>query len=291
MSSHRSSTPMSGDDTDDEDDPPPVQYEDPSPPGSVSPGSSGPPAPPSKAEARWSDAQRGASFASIVRSDVPESDPGPKLLGWEDVVKLPYRTRKIAHDGRSETVEIVDRWNDPDDPAFAPYWNEKRRKDEEEGEDGGEGGARGGFREIMVTETEEERVCEDDELDPDRRVEGMYIVCYHLPVTVSRSEDGEWSAVWSESLIAKTELSSISSTRKTTWIGSVSADREILKDPAEREKMSAVLGKMNCIPVFFHDVGDDDLLDRMYMGFCKQVLWPSYHNVDLLDQATSGWGQ
>ena len=95
----------------------------------------------------------------------------------------------------------------------------------------------------------------------------------------------------SESLIAKTELNSISSTRKTTWIGSVSADRDILSDPAEREKVAEVLGRMNCIPVFFHDVGDGDVLDRMYLGFCKQVLWPSYHNVDLLDLATSGWGQ
>jgi trehalose 6-phosphate synthase/phosphatase len=29
----------------------------------------------------------------------------------------------------------------------------------------------------------------------------------------------------------------------------------------------------------------------MYLGFCKQVLWPSFHNVDLLDLAMNGWGQ
>ena len=76
----------------------------------------------------------------------------------------------------------------------------------------------------------------------------------------------------------------------------MSADRDILKDPAERANLSAVLGVMNCIPVFFDGIGNDELkcsvlLDRMYFGFCKQVLWPSYHNVDPLDLATSGWGQ
>ena len=59
---------------------------------------------------------------------------------------------------------------------------------------------------------------------------------------------------------------------------------------------------MDCIPIFFvvdDDNPDDDatartsdsLLDLMYLGFCKQVLWPSFHNVNLLDLATIGWGQ
>ena len=36
--------------------------------------------------------------------------------------------------------------------------------------------------------------------------------------------------------------------------------------------------------------GEGGVLDNMYLGFCKQVLWPSFHNVDLLDLATCGWG-
>ena len=213
MSSHRSTTPMSaGEDTDDEDDPPPVQYEDPSPPEAYSspakPQTKGhhrvtslvdthgnpvtlPGSPTKDAAGRWSDPNaRAASTASIAPSDFPEVPATPPVLGWEDVANLPYRTRKIAHDGRSETVDIVDRWNDANDPAFEPYWSEKKRKDDEAER------ASEGIRNITVTETEEEKVCEDDELDPDKKVEGMYIVCYHLPVTVSRDEKGQWSAVW-----------------------------------------------------------------------------------------------
>ena len=140
---------------------------------------------------RWPSDGRERSFASIVQSETaPDGDgAGRGQTTWEDVACLPYRTRRIDRDGGSGTVEVVDRWNDPDDPAFLPYWNEKKKEEEEEAEKG--------LREIMVTETgDEEKVCEDDELDPDRRAEGMYIVCYHLPVTVSRDDDGAWSAVW-----------------------------------------------------------------------------------------------
>ena len=112
-----------------------------------------------------------------------------------------------------------------------------------------------------------------------------------------------WNTCWSESLIAKSKLHGVSSTRETTWIGTVSnIPADLLGDPVEREAIQKILAGMDCIPVFFvvdDDNPDDDatartsdsLLDLMYLGFCKQVLWPSFHNVNLLDLATIGWGQ
>ena len=119
-------------------------------------------------------------------------------------------------------------------------------------------------------------------------------------------ETAAWTACWSESLIAKTETHGVSSTRKTRWIGTVSSiPQTFLADAEEREAIRRVLEPMDCIPIFFVD--DDpptqstatnhlpedssSVVDLMYLGFCKQVLWPSFHNVDLLDLATNGWGQ
>ena len=35
---------------------------------------------------------------------------------------------------------------------------------------------------------------------------------------------------------------------------------------------------------------DLDLHEKSYLGMCKQVLWPAFHNVDLLDLSTSSYG-
>lgn len=44
---------------------------------------------------------------------------------------------------------------------------------------------------------------------------------------------------------------------------------------------------MGCTPLFL----DKELIEAHYLGMCKQVLWPAFHNIDLLDLSTSGWGQ
>jgi hypothetical protein len=64
-----------------------------------------------------------------------------------------------------------------------------------------------------------------------------------------------------------------------------------LNDEKELDAIKEVLMGMNCIPVFFNEEKYDSVVEFMYLGFCKQVLWPSFHNVDLLDLATNGWGQ
>ena len=44
---------------------------------------------------------------------------------------------------------------------------------------------------------------------------------------------------------------------------------------------------MSCTPLFL----DSSVIDAAYNGMCKQVLWPAFHNIDLLDISKSGWGQ
>eukprot|EP00574_Skeletonema_japonicum_P002749 CAMPEP_0201713144 /NCGR_PEP_ID=MMETSP0593-20130828/54_1 /ASSEMBLY_ACC=CAM_ASM_000672 /TAXON_ID=267983 /ORGANISM="Skeletonema japonicum, Strain CCMP2506" /LENGTH=1314 /DNA_ID=CAMNT_0048202233 /DNA_START=31 /DNA_END=3975 /DNA_ORIENTATION=- len=224
------------------------------------------------------------SFASLVGNENPQA-----VLTWEGVSALPYRTRSLAYsdeDADVQDVEVVDHWNVSADPSFQAYWSlEDKEKDDIKGATitGKEGTH-------AVVEANED----DDPMDNSEREgsepESMYIACYHLPVILTRDPGSSaWTACWSESLIAKSEMHGVSSTRKTTWLGTVSnIPVQALRDPKEREAIRKVLEPMDCIPIFFEE---EHLLDLMYLGFCKQVLWPSFHNVDLLELATNGWGQ
>ena len=204
------------------------------------------------------------------------------VLTWEAVAALPYRTRVL--DAASDDMEIVDTWNCGSDSTFCPYWN---KTGDESSPDGLPSTSVADDTTMMETNED------DDPMDAtaDDHRSSIYIVCYHLPVILTK-DNNEWTACWSESLIAKSEIQSVSSTRKTIWVGTVSnIPQEYLKDESEREAIRSVLRGMDCIPIFFTEEKYESVLEFMYLGFCKQVLWPSYHNVDLLDLATNGWGQ
>ena len=112
----------------------------------------------------------------------------------------------------------------------------------------------------------------------------IFLVCYHLPIILHRDEaTGILTAKWSESLLAKTEQSGVSKKYAAYWIGTVSST---FKTDAEKNAVVEVLKPMNCIPIFL----DEGLRDSFYLGMCKQVLWPAFHNIDLLDISKSGWG-
>ena len=248
-----------------------------------------------------------ASMASLAISGLGKSP----VLTWEGVSALPYRTRTVdsacgtsttkeGDDMEVSDVDIIDQWNDPNDTTFQKYWEMKQHEKEEL--------ATATVKDITTVakneddmDTTQELNEDDDPMDAqeEKEKEGIFIVCYHLPVTMTKDSDTkEWNACWSESLIAKSRKEGVSLLRKTTWIGTVSnIPLPLLQDPNEREAIRKVLEGMNCIPVFFdespssNDKSKESLRDRMYLGFCKQVLWPSFHNVDLLDLATNGWGQ
>jgi len=105
----------------------------------------------------------------------------------------------------------------------------------------------------------------------------IFLVCYHLPVIISYdSVTGEYSAKFSESLLARTEQSGVSKLYEAHWVGTVST---MAKTEEEKEDIRDVLKPMNCTPLFF----EEDIDDAFYYGMCKQVLWPAFHNIDLLD--------
>ena len=119
----------------------------------------------------------------------------------------------------------------------------------------------------------------------------IFFVCYHLPVVVVKSPGGEWRASWSESLLAKTEGSRVIENYNAHWVGTVSTHPP-LETAEDKEKVTQLLLTMNCIPIFL----DPALSSSHYNGFCKQVLWPAFHNIDLLDLSTGkeelvGWDQ
>jgi len=113
----------------------------------------------------------------------------------------------------------------------------------------------------------------------------IFFVCFHLPVVVVQNQStGQWRASWSESIMAKTEGSQILNTYEHYWVGTVTTHPPLATQEDE-QAVRAILEEMNCIPFFL----DAALVKDHYYGFCKQVLWPAFHNIDLLDLSTCGW--
>lgn len=126
--------------------------------------------------------------------------------------------------------------------------------------------------------------CEDDEVKND-----IYFICYHLPLSVKRSANHTEAAPsydikWSDSIISKTEENSV--TMNKHWVGTLSIPGEPLT-AHEEEVLRARLKAMNCIPIFL----STELTNDCYYGYCKQLLWPLFHNVELLDATQTAWNQ
>ncbi len=142
------------------------------------------------------------------------------------------------------------------------------------------------YKDILDSMSASDTVMEDEE-GPGKVIgnKRVFIVCYHLPVNLTKDNlTGEYTAEFTESLIAKTQKSSVTKSFETFWVGTVSV---VAETDEEREKISRVLKPLNCSPLFL----DNKTIDSFYYGMCKQVLWPTFHNIDLLDLAKSGWGK
>ncbi|CAM9720797.1 unnamed protein product [Discosporangium mesarthrocarpum] len=112
----------------------------------------------------------------------------------------------------------------------------------------------------------------------------LYLVCFHLPVSVYKDEEGEWKAIWNESLIAKTDHS-VAERINTYWVGTVANPEEKEFTKEDQEVIVKLLKPMKCTPIF---VGEK-VIRGSYLGYCKQILWPAFHNVDVLDLASKRW--
>ena len=112
----------------------------------------------------------------------------------------------------------------------------------------------------------------------------LVLACFHLPVILTRDATrGAWNASWNDSLISRSD-DSVASEVSTMWIGTVTCRGRLLTE-ADKLAIRTVLQPMNCVPIF----ASQDLVDRAYLGYCKQQLWPSFHNVDILDLTNSAW--
>lgn len=118
----------------------------------------------------------------------------------------------------------------------------------------------------------------------------IFFVCYHLPVVVVKDEEsGLWKASWKESLLAKTEGSQVCASYEAHWVGTITTHPPIAREE-DKQAIRQLLKNMNCYPLFL----DPEVANAHYYGFCKQVLWPAFHNIDILDlniQEKCSWDQ
>lgn len=110
----------------------------------------------------------------------------------------------------------------------------------------------------------------------------LYLVCYHLPVFVERTGTfPSFNITWNDSIIAKTD-GGVANRIRTHWVGTISVPGTPMTE-GEKSELVGQLLMMNCVPIFL----DSKITDAAYLGYCKQVLWPVFHNVDQLDCQTS----
>lgn len=123
-------------------------------------------------------------------------------------------------------------------------------------------------------------------LNAAQRESRLFLVCYHLPVIVKRTDNEvePFEVTWNDSIIARSQSSSIADSMKCFWVGTLSISLNALTE-AERTILLAKLHSMDIIPVII----DDEIAAAAYYGFCKQIMWPVFHNVDQLDQIHAAW--
>ena len=159
---------------------------------------------------------------------------------------------------------MIDNWNNTNDITYRPYRVREGLKAKQNESDA----------DMTLSASEGDTAMALGEEKP-----RIFIVCYHLPVIVSKNATtGEWQACWAESLLAKTANSSFVSAYDPHWVGTVTTNSPV-EDEADKQALRTLLASMDCTVLFI----DDSVRDAHYKGFCKQVLWLAFHHVDLLD--------
>jgi len=225
-----------------------------------------------------------------------QSDEASHTL-W-NLAHLPYRTLDI----NVETGQVVspapedrlDTWNFPEDASFRAY-----QIRESMSLPSNEKAAKLLHRSSQSTLSEDIIMQDDDDEDTSVPLSGLssskqqqlasnknsapkiLFICFHLPVVVVKVQS-QWQATWSESLLAQKEGSKIVAAYRAHWIGTVTPHPPIVNEE-DRQAVRKVLSDLNCTPIFLNP----STRQAHYYGFCKQVLWPAFHNIDLLDLSSS----
>eukprot|EP00178_Gracilaria_changii_P018267 TRINITY_DN520_c0_g1_i1.p1 TRINITY_DN520_c0_g1~~TRINITY_DN520_c0_g1_i1.p1 ORF type:complete len:907 (-),score=115.21 TRINITY_DN520_c0_g1_i1:7132-9852(-) len=101
----------------------------------------------------------------------------------------------------------------------------------------------------------------------------LIVVSNRLPVTVSKTDAGEWNfRVSSGGLVSA--LAGVKNQIPFVWVGWTG--REVASSD-QQDMRTRLVEEMNCYPVF---LSDDDA-NLFYNGFCNDVLWPLFHYVPL----------
>ncbi|KAK4152706.1 glycosyltransferase [Chaetomidium leptoderma] len=97
----------------------------------------------------------------------------------------------------------------------------------------------------------------------------LLLISNRLPITIKRSDDGQYSFSMSSGGLV-TGLSGLSKTTSFQWYGWPGLEVPEADAGPMRQQLKE---KYNAIPVFV----DDELADRHYNGFANSILWPLFH--------------
>lgn len=101
----------------------------------------------------------------------------------------------------------------------------------------------------------------------------LIVVSNRLPVTVTKTEAGEWNfRVSSGGLVSA--LAGVKNKIPFVWVGWTGIE---VSTSEQEELRNRFQEEMNCYPVF---LGEADA-NLYYNGFCNEVLWPLFHYVPL----------
>ena len=191
------------------------------------------------------------------------------------VVKTPsFSSSEAMNDNSLEYTEdgiLIDNWNARDDVTYRPFIIREKLK----AEMGCDSEMTASKSDTSLNALDSMMVDTQGKKIKRRRI---FIVCYHLPVIVSKNPvTGEWQACWSESLLAKTENSTFVSAFDPHWVGTLTTNSPISEE--DKVVLKELLATMDCTALFL----DEAVSNAHYKGYCKQVLWMAFHHVDELD--------
>ncbi|KAG1664974.1 hypothetical protein FOA52_001986 [Chlamydomonas sp. UWO 241] len=99
----------------------------------------------------------------------------------------------------------------------------------------------------------------------------VIIVSNHLPLRTKRGTSG-WEFEWDEDALVAQAKEGAPAGLEVVYVGTLPVAVPLEEQDAMAEELKA---KFQCVPVFI----EQDLKDKYYKGFCKQLLWPLFHYI------------
>ncbi|TYZ58607.1 hypothetical protein PybrP1_005938, partial [[Pythium] brassicae (nom. inval.)] len=104
----------------------------------------------------------------------------------------------------------------------------------------------------------------------------VIVAANRLPVRVTRGADGQWSVEWAgDRVIEAQNALSHHELARPAGVKFVGRVAEIAVPPDEQRALAQELQAFNCFPVFV----SAPEAKLYYEDYCKQTLWPTFHNV------------